>query len=92
MSIDKINPFQTNPFKADMQAGQIGFGAQQPKTEGPGAESPMYGMNKGTQFQGFKLPESQGTNLSFMPQGALGENAMYGNQDQRLGGKLNVVA
>lgn len=80
-------------MQGGLNPSQIGFGAKKPG-EIPGVESPMYGMQQpqGLGFQGFKVPEKQGDGVSFLQQGALGNNAINGADGAKLGGKLNVVA
>lgn len=90
MSLDKINPFATSPMKSGFDPGRFSIGQQKPETQGPGAENQMYGF-KGKQFDGFSVPQANQGN-SFLGQGALGDQALYGANDARLGGKLNVIA
>lgn len=92
MALDKLNPFASNPFKSGQN--QVGFGKQPPQTQGPSSENPMYGnagSPKGKLFENFSVPQMANNGNSFLGQGALGDNALYGQDNARLGGKLNVV-
>ena len=92
MALDKLNPFASNPFKSGQN--QVGFGAQAPQTKGPQSENQMYGNageQKGKLFEGFSVPQMANNGNSFLGQGALGDNAIFGQDNARLGGKLNVV-
>lgn len=88
MAIDKLNPFMSNPFAgAGVKPASTGAGVQAPSFGGVTASE-----NKGQLFQGFQVPESNGAQNSFMKQGPLGDDAMYGYNGARLGGNLNVFA
>lgn len=94
MALDKINPFGSNPFQTGQN--QIGAGFQMPQTQGPQTENQMYGnaggSPKGELFKGFSLPKAENNGTSFLGQGALGDsNALYGQDNARLGAKLNLV-
>jgi hypothetical protein len=92
MALSIQNPFATNPMKSGVQQqGQVGFGAKAPGQQGPEAENQMYGnAGKGKLFANFSVPNAQQGN-SFLGQGALGTEALYGANDARLGAKLNVI-
>lgn len=92
MALDKINPFVTNPYQGGMNPAELGIGQKKP--QGPEGEQQMYGFNggqKGKLFENFSVPQSQGSQMSFLGQGALGDNAVFGAEGARLGGKLNVI-